>query len=290
MSRKRLLSSPFFSVLCIEAAVSCPAFGEGTQVERALKMITDTANQICQSVPLEQTSSGLDLSGDAKAKLGGIAAKIADLGISGTVKYQSELSVGVLQKDLITAIQTSTNCKLEVFRTLERDLLGRHDSDSNPPPPSQGTVYPAPMTPQPQRVQPTQQSRQSVMIPAPAPERPTPSMPQPTPRSPTRQETLACKMMREQVLDYERTHRQIAALDRINYADRCQNAEGVPPPDETLRIRQGTQQFMYCVHWRDEILKAEAPQSSYAQMLARDQYMWNTAYCDHTDPPLATTH
>jgi hypothetical protein len=96
-------------------------------------------------------------------------------------------------------------------------------------------------------------------------------------------------MMREQVLEYERTHSQIAALERINYADRCKNVDKVPPPDETLRIRRGTEQFMYCVHWRDEILQAEAPQSPYAQMLARDQYMWDTAYCDRTDPPLATT-
>jgi hypothetical protein len=113
-------------------------------------------------------------------------------------------------------------------------------------------------------------------------------MPQPMPRAPTRLEELTCEIMKEQVLEYERTHGQIAALQRINHADRCQNADPVPPPDGALRIRRGTQQFNYCVWWRDEILKAQEPRSPYAQMLAHDQYMWNTAYCERTDPPLTT--
>jgi hypothetical protein len=77
---------------------------EPTNYDRALAEIIKTAEKICQSAPLEQTSEGLSLSGDAKAKLGGVVGKIADLGVSGTGKYESGKSLGVLQKDLIQAI------------------------------------------------------------------------------------------------------------------------------------------------------------------------------------------
>ena len=79
-----------------------------------------TANQICQAPPLEQHSNGLDLSGDAKAKVGGLAGKLADLGIEGAAKYQSGHSV---QKDLITAILSGNDCRQHVFDTLVGILL-----------------------------------------------------------------------------------------------------------------------------------------------------------------------
>ena len=101
-----------------------PALGQDAATQQALKTIIDTAGQICQSTPLEQTSEGVNLSSDARAKVGGIVGRLADLGVSGNGQYQSGKSMGVLQKDLVTAIQSGNNCKLEVFRTLERDLLG----------------------------------------------------------------------------------------------------------------------------------------------------------------------
>jgi hypothetical protein len=94
------------------------------RVSDALKMITDTAAEICESVPLEQTASGNTLSADAQAKLGGLVGRIVGLGLSGTAQYHSERSTGVLQKDLASALQNSNNCKLNVFQTLERDLIG----------------------------------------------------------------------------------------------------------------------------------------------------------------------
>lgn len=108
-----------------------------TRVPEALKMITDTAAEICKSVPLEQTASGTTLSADAQAKLGGLVGRIANLGLSGNAQYHSERSTGVLQKDLAAALQNTNNCKLTVFQTLERDLirLNRPDKSSTGPSP-----------------------------------------------------------------------------------------------------------------------------------------------------------
>lgn len=105
--------------------------------QKALAEITATADKICQSAPLEQTSEGLSLSGDAQAKLGGVVGKIADLGIAGAVKYDNSRTYGVLQKDLVQAIQIGTNCKLEVFRVLEKDLIG---ASQRPPAPNLSNV------------------------------------------------------------------------------------------------------------------------------------------------------
>jgi hypothetical protein len=96
---------------------------ETSNYEKALAEITRTADRICQSPPLEQTSEGLRLSGDAQAKLGGVIGKVVDLGVSGTGNYDTSKTFGVLQKDLIQAIQIGTNCKLEVFRVLSKELL-----------------------------------------------------------------------------------------------------------------------------------------------------------------------
>ena len=114
---------------------------QSSNYTQALAAITDTADKICQSAPLEHNSNGVTLSGDANAKLGGVINKLADLGISGKGQYDSVHSSGVLQEDIIKAIQEGNNCKLEVFRALERDLIqnGSPPHSSNLP-----TSYPAP--------------------------------------------------------------------------------------------------------------------------------------------------
>jgi hypothetical protein len=78
--------------------------------------------------------TGSSSTGDAQAKLGGVVGKVADLGVSGAAKYENAKSLGVLQKDLVQAIQNGNNCKLEVFKVLERDLIQNRQPSSNPIP------------------------------------------------------------------------------------------------------------------------------------------------------------
>lgn len=89
-----------------------------TQQQKALAIIRETANDICGSVPLEQTNQQVDLTGSAKAKLSGALGKIVDAGISGAAKYTSGSSKGVLQKDLAQAIKAGSDCRQSVFQTL----------------------------------------------------------------------------------------------------------------------------------------------------------------------------
>jgi hypothetical protein len=93
------------------------------QQTEALKLIRDTAADICNSIPLEGSSRTVELSGDAKAKLNGTLAKIADLGIEGAAKYKNEQFKGVLQTELATAIKSNADCKLQVLKMLTDKLL-----------------------------------------------------------------------------------------------------------------------------------------------------------------------
>jgi hypothetical protein len=119
----RVITLPSFLAVWILAFTSSAAFGVDAEIKEALRLIDETAGQICQTAPLEQHNTGTELSGEAKAKVGGIIGKLAGLGFEGAAEYQSGDSAGVLQKDLIEAIQIGNKCKQHVFDTLVGILL-----------------------------------------------------------------------------------------------------------------------------------------------------------------------
>ena len=142
----RLLAAMMFSAV---QSLFSASHAEDLQMQQAaLSMITKTANEICQSAPLETTSQGVGLSGSAAAKLSGLIGHVADLGITGAGEYQTSRSMGVLQKDLVTAIRSGNDCKLEVFRTLEKKLLSGTSApqSTNSPSPPAVAAGPKPQT------------------------------------------------------------------------------------------------------------------------------------------------
>jgi hypothetical protein len=91
---------------------------------RALQLISDTAADICSTVAREGSHESAELSGDVKAKLGGVIGKVANLGIEGAGKYVSGEYKNVLQTDLAALIQSNTNCRLDVFKLLQEKMIG----------------------------------------------------------------------------------------------------------------------------------------------------------------------
>jgi hypothetical protein len=91
---------------------------------RILKMISDFADRICPQVPLEGGSSTFELSGQAKAELASLLKRFTDIGLQGAAKYQQQQFQGLLQKDLLTAMRDTTNCRMTVANTLMGKLLG----------------------------------------------------------------------------------------------------------------------------------------------------------------------
>lgn len=101
------------------------------QQQAALKLIRETAADICATVPVEGVDQNIDLTGAAQAKLAGVVGKVVDLGIDGAAKYQSGTYKGVLRQELATAIKNGNDCRLSVFNALVPKLLSQAATKPN---------------------------------------------------------------------------------------------------------------------------------------------------------------
>jgi hypothetical protein len=101
---------------------------------KALDIIADFANRLCETVPQTGTSGNVELSGKAKAELNELLKKVANLGIEGAAKYQALEWKGVLQQELAEQLNRSRSCKLEVFKDLKDRLLSVGPSRPEPEP------------------------------------------------------------------------------------------------------------------------------------------------------------
>jgi hypothetical protein len=81
--------------------------------ERALHIIADFSDRLCQKIPLTGRGSNLELSGEAKAELNELLKKFANIGITGAAKYQQSEYQNVLQQDLARELNDSRDCKLK---------------------------------------------------------------------------------------------------------------------------------------------------------------------------------
>jgi hypothetical protein len=121
------LGSPAIWGMAFSCAISLPYVARAddlkAQVE-ALNAISVFAGQTCgDPVPLVGRSDHLELSGDIKAQLAGVIAKVADLGISGAGKYKNENFKNVLHEQLAQTLKDGANCKLEVFKVLQEKMI-----------------------------------------------------------------------------------------------------------------------------------------------------------------------
>jgi len=89
----------------------------------ALKLITDTADRICNVVTAAGSSSSFDIDGQVKAELGGLASRLAGVGVSGSGKLNEERYQNVLRQDLAGTLRDNAACKLKVFETLSTKIL-----------------------------------------------------------------------------------------------------------------------------------------------------------------------
>jgi Domain of unknown function (DUF4189) len=91
--------------------------------ERALALITKTADKICNIVSSSGEAQSSTVRGNVKAQLSGLASKLADVGISGTGTITSDQYQNVLRKDLAATLHHNVECKRKVFETLQSKLL-----------------------------------------------------------------------------------------------------------------------------------------------------------------------
>ena len=87
-----------------------------------IKLITDTADRICNVVTANGSASSMDVQGEVKAELRGLASKLASAGISGSGKLAEEHYQNVLREDLAGTLRDNAACKLKVFETLSTKI------------------------------------------------------------------------------------------------------------------------------------------------------------------------
>lgn len=141
--------------------------GQDTK-EKALGLITDTADRICNVVTTKGSVDSKSASGEVRAQLDGLLRRLGNLQISGSGDITSAQYEGVLREDLTKALKESSDCKLKVFEKLVEKMLP--DPDQRPAEPRAASPMPVVTFPPPQQTAPP--------APSPAPQ-PPPAAPSP---------------------------------------------------------------------------------------------------------------
>lgn len=117
--------------------------------QKALELITNTADRICNIVSTKGDADSSEAKGDVKAQVNGLLSKLADIGVSGSGSINNETYQNVLRQDLSATLKDNAACKLKVFDSLLSKLL--EPAPANPvtvplpPPVSAPRPAPAPL-------------------------------------------------------------------------------------------------------------------------------------------------
>jgi hypothetical protein len=104
------------------------------QKQRALDLITNTAERICGEALTSGNIESSEVQGKVEGQLKGLASKLAEAGISGSGKIVNEQYKGVLRSELASTLHDIRRCKLTILQSLKGELLGSRDQSLNPIP------------------------------------------------------------------------------------------------------------------------------------------------------------
>lgn len=133
MGRNRTVSATHAvhgALVAAGLAFSGSAYAQGNLDAQwqALEVITNTADRICNVVTTRGETESSEIQGNIRAQLTGLAARLSDTGLSGTGRITSTQYQNVLQNELAVTLRNNAECKLRVFETLHRTLLGQSPS------------------------------------------------------------------------------------------------------------------------------------------------------------------
>lgn len=123
--RAPLASRVALAAVLLASVASAPtaAADNASNTAAALKVITQTADEICTTVPVEGSHNTLSLSGQANAALNTAIARLVQINIKGAARFETEHYKGVLQTNLAGILKENINCKKDVFDKLEKTLI-----------------------------------------------------------------------------------------------------------------------------------------------------------------------
>jgi len=126
----------FYAVTAALLLTTYASTSVATDLQQQLNLITETANKLCNEVPLQGNTSANEVSGKVSAEVRGLMRKLVDAGAQAEGRHESQEFQGLLQKDLLEALRDRNNCKLHVWTDLKDKLLGEPHAAATPHPPA----------------------------------------------------------------------------------------------------------------------------------------------------------
>lgn len=126
MAKKRYYDSVFVNVAVISfltMSIQPSSANPVANQQEALNTIADFADRICERIPLVGGEKGMELSGGAKAELNGVLSRLVNLGIEGAVRYKDTSYQGLLQEDLVDALNDSRACKERIWNDFKGKII-----------------------------------------------------------------------------------------------------------------------------------------------------------------------
>jgi hypothetical protein len=147
------------STICGVALVLLPVYSaspvwgqadpEQQRQAQALMLIRETARDICYDIQQSGQQTDFQVKGEIQAKVSGVAARIANLGVSATAEVQDSQYQGMVRDQVADVIKRSIDCRKDVFdklcETMLRGCAASPQIQQGPPVstpiPTQGLLY-----------------------------------------------------------------------------------------------------------------------------------------------------
>lgn len=114
---------PIITLLSISVFASEANSQDLDKAEKGLVVISKFANDICNKPELAGKAQTIEVKGSAKAEASRLVKQLADLKIEGAATFGTSEYEGLLQKDLLPALQDSTKCKERIYNDLKDRFL-----------------------------------------------------------------------------------------------------------------------------------------------------------------------
>jgi hypothetical protein len=100
--------------------------------QKAIDLITNTADRICNVVSQKGEASGSEVGAKVNAELKGLASHLLVAGVSAEGSHKDDQYQGVLREHLADTLKDNTACRLKVFEDLKDKFLGSGSESSSP--------------------------------------------------------------------------------------------------------------------------------------------------------------
>ncbi len=98
-----------------------------------IALVRETADSICGEIMRDGSNRGVEIEGEVNAELKGLAKRLADAGIEGSMRLEDGRYANVLREELPDELKSARDCRIQVFNKL-LDRIGPAEQPAAPVP------------------------------------------------------------------------------------------------------------------------------------------------------------